>query len=462
LGSPQVSSNPLPRSGADRPRGETVIVAGAGLAGSLMAIYLARAGHRVEIVERRSDPRKLEGDRGRSINLAISTRGLAALERVGLDREVLDEAVPMAGRMMHSADGRLTFQPYGTESGQAIHSVSRLGLNIALIDVAEREPGVTLRFDRRCVDVDLDSPALTVEDALTGRVSEVRGDRLIGADGAFSVVRGRMQRLDRFDYSQSFLGHGYKELTIPAAADGGFRMERNALHIWPRGGFMMIALPNADGSFTCTLFWPFGGRSGFDALRSPADVRRYFESTFADAVALMPDLTREYFENPTSSLVTVRCRPWHCGGRVALIGDACHAVVPFYGQGANAAFEDCLVLDECLREHAPDWKAAFESYEQRRKPNVDALADLAIANFIEMRDHVASRRFLAVKKLEKVLHRLFPRRFVPLYSMVTFSRIPYAEAVERARRQWRAVRRSAALAAAALAALLLLVVWWMV
>jgi kynurenine 3-monooxygenase len=438
---------------------QTVLVAGAGLGGALMAIYLARAGYDVRVYELRGDPRAAEGERGRSINLAISTRGLAALRGVGLEDRILEMAVPMRGRMMHALDRSLTFQPYGTEAGQAINSVSRLGLNIALIDEAEREAGVTIFFGKRCVDADLDAPALVVEDTRTGERSEVRGDRVIGADGAFSAVRGRMQRLDRFDYSQSYLGHGYKELTIPPAPGGGFSLEKNALHIWPRGGFMMIALPNFDGSFTCTLFWPFEGPNRFDALQTKEDVLSHFERVFPDAVPLIPTLAEDYFESPTSALVTVRCRPWHYRDRVALVGDASHAVVPFYGQGANAAFEDCLVLDECIRGQDHDWGAAFAEYDRLRKDHVDVLADLAIANFLEMRDHVASRVFLIRKSTEKLLHRIFPERFVPLYSMVTFSRVPYGDAVARARRQWRSVRRYVGAIGGIVLILLLFALW---
>ncbi|HXV77614.1 MAG TPA: NAD(P)/FAD-dependent oxidoreductase [Candidatus Polarisedimenticolaceae bacterium] len=428
-------------------RKETVLVAGAGLGGALIAIYLARAGHRVRLFERRSDPRKLTGDRGRSINLAISTRGLAALRGVGVDGPVVEMAVPMRGRMMHGVEGRLTFQPYGT-TGQAIHSVSRLGLNIALIDEAERHPEVVIEFDSRLVDVDPDGPELLLESP-DGSTRRVAGDRLIGADGAYSAVRARLQRLDRFDYSQSYLEHGYKELTVPPADDGGFRLEPEALHIWPRGGFMMIALPNVDRSFTCTLFWPLEGATSFRQIDDAPGLRAFFGRWFPDAVPLMPRLAEDYFANPTSSLVTVRCHPWHHLDRVVLLGDACHAIVPFYGQGANAAFEDCVVLDRAIHQHAPDWGAAFAAYGRQRKPHVDVLADLALENFIEMRDRVASRSFLWQKRLEKGLHRAFPERFVPLYSMVTFSQLPYGDAVERARRQWRLVRRIAATAAAA-------------
>jgi kynurenine 3-monooxygenase len=420
--------------------GQTVLISGAGLGGTLMALYLARAGHQVQLYERRDDPRGLSGGRGRSINLALSTRGIHALDGVGLAETVLSRSVAMRGRMIHPLAGKLQFQPYGTREDQVIRSVSRMGLNIALLDAAEREPGVRLHFGKRTLEVDLDRPALVIEDTDSAERSEVQGDRLIGADGAFSAVRGRMQRLDRFDYSQDYLQHGYKELTIPALADGGFRMQPHALHIWPRGGFMMIALPNNDGSFTCTLFWPFDGEHGFSNLRDGDAVESYFNTHFPDAVPLMPDLRQDYLSGAPSALVTVRCRPWVYLDKVALLGDACHAIVPFYGQGANAAFEDCVVLDECLRRHGTDWDAAFAEYERRRKQHVDVLADLAIANFLEMRDHVSSRSFLFKKKCEKVLHRVFPFWFVPLYTMVTFSRTPYGEATERARRQWSVVR----------------------
>ena len=428
---------------------ETVLVAGAGLGGALMAIYLARAGYRVEIHERRSDPRRRDVGAGRSINLAISTRGLAALREVGLEKKILEMAVPMRGRMMHDIDGKLRFQPYD-KSGQAINSVSRLGLNIALIDEAERHPNVRVEFDSRCVDVDLDRPALIVENEVSGQRREVTGDRVIGADGAFSAIRARMQKLDRFDYSQSYLEHGYKELTIPPGEGGEFRIEPNALHIWPRRSLMMIGLPNADGSFTCTLFWPFDGPNSFSRIDDGDALRRLFQAEFPDAIPLMPALHEEYFGNPTSSLVTVRCRPWYHGARVALLGDACHAVVPFYGQGANAAFEDCIVLNQCILEHAPDWGTALAEYDRIRKHHVDVLADLAIQNFIEMRDHVASGSFRTKKKIEQWLHHLFPKRFVPLYSMVSFSRVPYGDAVERARRQWSITRNIAGAVVAAL------------
>jgi len=418
---------------------KSITIVGAGLGGALMAVFLGRAGHRVRVYERRPDPRRGAGGRGRSINLAISTRGLAALERVGLDKKLLEVAVPMRGRMVHPHDGGLTFQPYGHQAHHVIHSVSRAGLNRLLVETAEAMPNVEVRFGQRCVDVDLTHALGTFVDIDSGAETTADADLLIGADGAFSEVRLALQKTDRFEYSQSFLPYGYKELSIPPADGGGFRMERNALHIWPRGGFMMIALPNVDGSYTCTCFWPFRGENSFAQLATRDEVRAYFRATFPDAVPMMPTLEDDFLLNAVGSLVTVRCAPWRHTDRVALLGDAAHAVVPFYGQGANAAFEDCMVLDQCLKEFGDDVAEALAAYERRRKPHADALADLAIGNFVEMRDKTASKVFLFGKRVEKLLARLFPGRFLPLYYMVTFSRTPYADAVRRARAQWRAV-----------------------
>jgi kynurenine 3-monooxygenase len=418
---------------------KSITIVGAGLGGALMGVFLGKAGHRVKIYERRPDPRQGAGGRGRSINLAISTRGLAALERVGLDAKLLEVAVPMRGRMVHGIDGDLAFQPYGHQAHHVIHSVSRAGLNRLLVETAEAMPNVEVHFGMRCMDVDLPHALGTFVNIDTGATSTVAGDLLIGADGAFSEVRLAMQKTDRFEYAQSFLEHGYKELAIPPAEGGGFSMERDALHIWPRGGFMMIALPNVDGSYTCTCFWPFRGENSFAALATRGEVRAYFDKTFPDAVPLMPTLEDDFLLNAVGSLVTVRCTPWRFADRAVLLGDAAHAVVPFYGQGANAAFEDCIVLDECLKEFADDTSQALAVYERRRKPHADALADLAVGNFVEMRDKTASKTFLLGKRVEKLLAKVFPGRFVPLYYMVTFSRTPYADAVRRARAQWRAV-----------------------
>jgi kynurenine 3-monooxygenase len=418
---------------------ERVTIVGAGLGGSLLSVLLGKEGASVSVYDRRPDPRGERQVRGRSINLAISTRGIHALEQAGLAKRVLEESVPMRGRMIHSQAGDLAFQPYGTEAHHVIHSVSRAGLNRLLVEAAEALPNVTVAFGKRCVGLEASSGTVELADSDTGETSRVEADWVAGADGAYSEVRQQMLKLDRVDYEQSYLEHGYKELSIPALPGGGFAMERNALHIWPRGGFMMIALPNVDGSYTCTCFWPFEGPSGFSSLRDEEQVLSYFRRVFPDVVPLMPTLAEDFLANPIGTLVTVRCRPWSKLGRVLLLGDAAHAIVPFYGQGANAAFEDCVVLDECLRAHPADRERAFAEFEARRKVHTDALAGLAIGNFLEMRDKTASRLFLWGKRTEKVLHKLFPRSFVPLYYMVTFSRTPYADAVRRARMQWKAV-----------------------
>ena len=418
---------------------ERVTIVGAGLGGSLLSVLLGKEGASVSVYDRRPDPRGERQVRGRSINLAISTRGIHALEQAGLAKRVLEESVPMRGRMIHSQAGDLAFQPYGTEKHHVIHSVSRAGLNRLLVEAAEALPNVTVAFGKRCVGLEASSGTVELADSDTGETSRVASDWVAGADGAYSEVRQQMLKLDRVDYEQSYLEHGYKELSIPALPGGGFAMERNALHIWPRGGFMMIALPNVDGSYTCTCFWPFEGPNGFSSLRDREQVLSYFRRVFPDVVPLMPTLAEDFLANPIGTLVTVRCRPWSKLGRVLLLGDAAHAIVPFYGQGANAAFEDCVVLDECLRAHPADRERAFAEFEARRKVHTDALAGLAIGNFLEMRDKTASRLFLWGKRTEKVLHKLFPRSFVPLYYMVTFSRTPYADAVRRARMQWKAV-----------------------
>ena len=429
-----------------------VVVVGAGLAGAVMACYVARAGRRVDVYEKRPDPRVAGQDQGRSINLALSTRGLHALRELGLAEEVLKCSVLMRGRMIHSPVGALAFQPYGKDDSEALHSVSRAGLNLLLVEAAARYETVRLFFGRRCTGLAADGVAAEFPDGTAP------ADVVVGADGAYSAVRGWMQRQDRFDYQQEYLSHGYKELTIPAGPGGAHRMEKHALHIWPRGRFMLIALPNLDGSFTGTLFAPFDGPDGFAALKTQADVTAYFRERFPDAAALTPDLARDFLDNPTGSLATIRCRPWRVG-RAVLVGDACHAVVPFLGQGMNAAFEDCTVLHQCLQEHGWDWGRAAADYEGRRKRHADALADLCIENYREMRDRVASPLFVLQKKMAILLHRLFPHWYLPLYTMVEFTRIPYADAVRRARTQnrivWAAVAGLAALLAAAVCGFLI-------
>ena len=413
----------------------TFTVAGAGLGGSLLAGLLGKNGRRLDVYEMRPDPRRSGGGSGRSINLAISTRGMHALGRVGLAERVRKMAVPMRGRMIHSPRGRLSFQRYGTRERQVLNSVSRSELNAALLEKAESFPGVRFHFGKKCVGVDLGTGDLLLQDTGTGETVSVPTDGLVGADGAFSAIRKQMLRTDHFTFQESYLSHGYKELTIPPGPGGGHTMETNALHIWPRGGYMMIALSNRDGSFTCTLFWPLEKPGSFVGLGTEAEVRSLYRRSFPDAVSLLPDLAGDFFGNPTGSLVTIRCKPWHLGGRAALLGDACHAVVPFYGQGANAAFEDGVVLEECLEKHDADRQAAFAEYQLLRRQNTDVLAELSLANFREMRARTASAAFRWKKTAGRGLHRLFPAWFIPLYTLVTFTRVPYAEAVRRSRRQ---------------------------
>jgi kynurenine 3-monooxygenase len=410
------------------------VLIGSGLAGGLLAAYLGRRGYEVNLYERRADPREGNIVGGRSINLAISARGIHALEQIGIADEALRHAIPMHGRMIHDKSAALHFTPYDVDPKKCINSIGRAALNATVIEAAQRYSNVCVHFNHKCTDVDIDSALAHLETANCAVTAQ--GDAVLGIDGAFSAVRQSMQReIASFQYNESYLAHGYKELTIPPGADGSWRMEKNALHIWPRKSFMMIALPNPDGSFTCTLFWEFEGPRSFATTKTDDDVRRFFEEEFPDALPLMPTLLDDFRNNPTGSLVTIRCAPWFYRDKVCLVGDAAHAVVPFYGQGMNAAFEDCVVLDECLEEFPENRERAFAEYFRRRKENTDALADLAIGNFIEMRDKTASKTFRAKKKLDHALEAALPGIYLPLYTMVTFTRIPYGTAAKRARVQ---------------------------
>ncbi len=412
---------------------ERIAIVGAGLVGSLEALHLARRGYEVRVYEGRNDLRGSEAEGGRSINLALSDRGRRALRTVGLEERIMGMAIPMEGRMVHPLEEEVNFQRYGLE-GQAIHSVSRAGLNRELLRAADDYEALSLHFEQKCRDVDLERNELVLEDRRSEEQYRQGFDRIIGTDGAFSAVRTRLMKTDRFDYSQSFLAHGYKELHIPPDANGKHRMADNALHIWPRGSYMMIALPNPDGSYTCTLFLPFEGAPSFASLDSDKKVQRFFQENFPDAVAQMPTLLEDFWKNPSSSLVTIRCEPWHYQGRVLLMGDASHAIVPFYGQGMNAGFEDCTILEEQLDAHK-DTGEALIAFSRQRKPDADAIADLALWNFIEMRDKTADPRFLLRKRIEKRLHEKRPDLWKPLYSMVTFSHEPYSKALEEGKKQ---------------------------
>ncbi len=461
-----------------------VVILGAGLAGSLLAIYLAKRGIGVDVFEARGDMRLEEVAAGRSINLALSDRGIAALREVGMDEYMLAEAVPMYGRMIHSVSGETILLPYSGRQGEYINSVSRAGLNIALMNEAEKYPGVQFVFNERCVDFDRASGEVMFE---SGRSR--RADTVIATDGAGSVVRQSMEKkLPGFEMSSVILEHGYKELHIPSQPEGSspsrFAIEPNALHIWPRHQFMMIALPNADGSFTCTLFLarkssppseggvagfssPPGLRRGadassagwsadgvvlfdangpdgagdsdshhaFDRLTDADSLLAFFNSEFPDAVALMPTLVEDFFENPTGELGTIKCWPWNVGGKALLLGDSAHAVVPFYGQGMNCAFEDVRVLDSLIEKHGTEWEAVYEEYGSARKINTDAIADMAEENFYEMRDRVADPVFQRKRELETKLEQKYADYFSK-YSLVTFREdLPYSEAKQKGNAQ---------------------------
>ncbi len=417
-------------------RHETVTVVGAGLVGTLAAIMLAQRNYTVHVFERRPDLRITPADRGHSINMALSHRGRRALEAACVATDVESVGIPMYGRMIHNLDSSVVFQQYG-KVDEAIYSVSRAKLNATLLDYAAQLPNVHLHFDQRFMDATFDTATAQFQDG-TGSVRTVEADHIIAADGAYSSVRFKMQKLDRFNYEQLYLEHGYKELAIPANAtdrNNKWRIEQNALHIWPRGKYMLVALPNLDGSFTCTLFLPFEGEPSFERLASGELVQQFFTEVFPDTAPLMPRLLDDFAHNPTSSLVTIKCAPWTYRDKIALVGDAAHAIVPFYGQGMNSGFEDCQILMECLDAHNHDWSVALHEYHTLRKANGDAIAQLARQNFVEMSEKVADPKFLLRKKIEKRIHELYPDTFLPVYSMVTFSHVPYVDAMQENKRQ---------------------------
>lgn len=402
-----------------------IAIVGSGLVGSLLGIYLRKAGHSVHIYDRSPDIRTIEFS-GRSINLAMSDRGWKALDGVGVGDAVREIAIAMDKRAIHLQD-KMNFQPYGKE-GESIYSISRGTLNRKMIDLAEAA-GVQFFFNQKIWDVTLADATLHMGETERGAWTDVKYDMVFGADGAFSRIRHRMQRQSMFNYSQEFLPTGYKELHIPANADGSHKLDKHSFHIWPRGAYMLIALPNLDGSFTCTLFMPFEGENSFASLHDRQSVADFFAKNFPDSLDVIPNLTEDFFKNPTSTLVTMKCFPWTFDDKVALIGDACHAIVPFYGQGMNAGFEDITVLFEFMQQLGDDWEAIFKAYEQNRKPNADAIAELSYRNFMEMGTKTADEQFLLQKKIEKRFSEKYPDKWLPLYSRVTFSHRPYAEAL---------------------------------
>ena len=406
-----------------------ITIIGAGLVGSLLSIFLTKKGYKVTIYERRPDMRLEQTSAGRSINLALSDRGIKALEQVGIMEAIRKICIPMHGRLMHQINGDNVYQAYGNE-GQFINSVSRGVLNKQLVTLAE-QLGVQINFNHTCKNIDWDKNCIQFENTNTLQHITTNFQLLFGSDGSYSAARLQHQlQHNRFQYQQYYIDYGYKELTIPASNNNQYAMEKNALHIWPRGNYMLIALPNIDGSFTCTLFFPFDGEPSFASLNTKEKVTHFFNETFADAAALMPNLATEYFNNKTASLVTVKCYPWIRDNKFALIGDAAHAIVPFFGQGMNCGFEDCLILNELIDTHQHNWDKILPAYQLLRKPDGDAIADLAINNFVEMRDKVADPTFLLQKKIEAAFSKKYPNKWIPAYAQVTFNpQIRYSTAL---------------------------------
>jgi kynurenine 3-monooxygenase len=412
----------------------TVTLVGAGLTGPLLAISLAQRGFPVQIFERRPDMRLTRTSAGRSINLAVSTRGIHALREAGLWDQMSRIIIPMKGRMMHSLAAELTFQPYGKNDAEVINSISRADLNVALMNAAEAQ-GVKIHFGERCTGMDWGTGSARFRSEQTRHETTVDSEIVIGTDGSASALRQDMQKQGGLNFSQEVLDYGYKELTIAAGSGGKHVFEPHALHIWPRGAYMLIALPNIDGTFACILFLPQEGPESFATLDTSEKVSEFFAERFVDVVPLMPQLQENYAANPVGSMVTIKCAPWQANGKALLLGDAAHAIVPFFGQGMNCAFEDCTVFLELLDRHGPNWSRLFQLFESARKPNTDSIADMALENFVEMRDRVADPKFLFRKKTELALEAKYPRHFVPKYAMVTFHRVPYSVAMTRGKIQ---------------------------
>lgn len=412
-----------------------VALVGAGLAGCVLGIYLARRGFKVDIYERRPDIRKVKLSAGRSINLTLSTRGIHVLKQIGLYKKIVKTAIPLKGRIIHSLKGDLRFQPYGQKDKDAIYSIDRNQLNIALINEAEKQKNITIRFNQKCMDMNFESRELKLCDETNGQQQTIKVNTVIGTDGSASAIRLAMLKRRGFNFSQSYINHGYKELKIPAGSTNKFLLDKNALHIWPRGEYCLNGFPNLDGSFTCILFCPFEGEYSFESLNSKERVLEFFQTQFPDAVPLMPTLVENYFSNKTGSLVTIKCNPWHVDDRALLLGDSAHAILPFYGQGMNCTFEDCAYLDECIEKYGTDWQKVFHEFEKIRKVDTDAIADLSLENFTELREHVADAKFLLKKKVELALADKYSDIFIPKYSLIAFHRIRYTEARLQARIQ---------------------------
>ena len=412
---------------------------GAGLTGPLLATYLAQQGYSVEIFERRPDMRKESISAGRSINLALSARGNHALKEVGLYDKIKPNTIPMKGRMIHDLNGNTHLQPYGQKENEVIFSVSRAQLNMDLMTLAEETGKVTIRFNHQLLSADLEQNKLLFQLSNSLEEIELPFNRVIGCDGSASILRKSIVEKADIQYVKKPLGHGYKELTIPPLKSGKFRIEPNALHIWPRGNHMLIALPNNDCSFTCTLFFPMTGATSFETVKTEKDILDLFQSQFHDAIKLIPNLVEDFQKNSTGDLASVYCKPWHLGDKALLIGDAAHAVVPFFGQGMNASFQDCSTLAKLMGQNKNDWKTIFNTFSSVQVENGHAIADMAIENYLEMRDHVNDTEYKKRRNVELKLERMFPGQFIPRYSMVSFHQIPYAEVYQRGGKQFKII-----------------------
>lgn len=420
--------------------GKKITLIGAGLTGPLLATYLAQQGYHVEIFERRQDMRKENISAGRSINLALSVRGIHALKEVGVYHAIEPLAIPMKGRMIHGLDGSSHLQPYGQREEEVIYSVSRAKLNMKLMNLAEKTGKVMIHFNQDCTHVNLEENKFTVLDRHSNKEQVLPYELIIGVDGSASAVRNAMTEREKIVSHYKPLDHGYKELTIPPTEDGQFQLEPNALHIWPRGQFMLIALPNLDRSFTCTLFFPMEGDTSFSTVNSESDITQFFEHYFPDSIPLLPNLVHEFQTNPTGHLGSVYCDPWHVGDSAVIIGDAAHGIVPFFGQGMNASFQDCTVLNRLMNIHGDDWQKILSEFSRTHVKNGHAIADMALENYIEMRDKVNDRQYKIIRKLELALENQFPNRFIPRYAMVSFNQIPYSKVYEKGNLQLRIIK----------------------
>ena len=412
---------------------------GAGLAGPLLATYLAKRGYSVEIFERRPDMRKESISAGRSINLALSIRGNHALKEVGLYDKIKSNTIPMKGRMIHDLNSGIHLQPYGQKENEVIFSVSRAHLNMELMTLAEETGNVTIRFNHQLLSADLEQNKLLFQLSDSLEKIEWSFNRVIGCDGSASILRKSIVEKADIQYVKKPLGHGYKELTIPPMKSGKFQIEPNALHIWPRGNHMLIALPNKDCSFTCTLFFPMIGKTSFETVKTEKDIFNLFQSQFPDAIKLIPNLVEDFQNNPTGDLASVYCKPWHLEDKALLIGDAAHAVAPFFGQGMNASFQDCSTLAKLMGQNENDWNTIFNNFSSTQVENGHAIADMALENYLEMRDHVNDPEYKKRRNMELKLERMFPGQFIPRYSMVSFHQIPYAEVYQRGEKQFKII-----------------------